>query len=129
MHPQVPVQNCNRQADLWEHTSQSCKFAVTTRTHLVMCALSVPSFRVWVCVHPRRTARIVPSLGVWVCVHPRRTARIVPSLGVWVCVHPRGMLFDYLFIMGRICVIFGQHTVCPFINKVIKFQHDCLNSN
>ena len=31
--------------------------------------------------------------------------------------------------MGRNCVIFGQHTVSPFINKVTKFQHDCLNSN
>ena len=39
------------------------------------------------------------------------------------------LLFDYLFIMGRNGVIFGQHTVSPFINKVIKFQHDCLNSN
>ena len=62
--------------------------------------------RVWVALHPRRTARKVPSLGVWVGSHPRRTETL------W---------FIYIKVHKHKETKFSEHMVCCFVDKVMKF--------
>ena len=62
--------------------------------------------RVWVAIHPRRTARKVPSLWVWVGSHPRRTETL------W---------FIYIKVHKHKETKFSEHMVCCFVDKVMKF--------
>ena len=62
--------------------------------------------RVWVALHPRRTARKVPSLWVWVGSHPRRTETL------W---------FIYIKVYKHKETKFSEHMVCCFVDKVMKF--------
>ena len=62
--------------------------------------------RVWVVIHPRRTARKVRSLWVWVGSHPRRTETL------W---------FIYIKVYKHKETKFSEYVVCCFVDKVMKF--------
>ena len=62
--------------------------------------------RVWVALHPQRTARKVRSLWVWVGSHPRRTETL------W---------FIYIKVYKHKETKFSEHMVCCFVDKVMKF--------
>ena len=62
--------------------------------------------RVWVVIHPRRTARKVRSLWVWVGSHPRRTETL------W---------FIYIKVYEHKETKFSEYMVCCFVHKVMKF--------
>ena len=62
--------------------------------------------RVWVAIHPRRTARKVRSLWLWVGSHPRRTETL---------------LFIYRYVYKHRETKFNEHMVYCFVDKVMKF--------
>ena len=62
--------------------------------------------RVWVAIHPRRTARKVRSLWVWVGSHPRRTETL---------------LFIYRYVYKHRETKFNEHMAYCFVDKVMKF--------
>ena len=62
--------------------------------------------RVWVAIHPRRTACKVRSLWVWVGSHPRRTETL---------------LLIYRYVYKHRETKFNEHMVYCFVDKVMKF--------
>ena len=73
------------------------------RAHMLQ---RVSLIRVWVAIHPRRTARKVRSLWVWVGSHPRRTETV---------------LFIYRYVYKHRETKFNEHMVYCFVDKVMKF--------
>ena len=71
-----------------------------------------------------RTCCSVALIRVWVAIHPRRTARKVRSLWVWVGSHPRRtetLLFIYRYVYKHRETKFNEHMVYCFADKVMKF--------
>ena len=78
----------------------------------------------WRAVDPAHMLQRGSLIRVWVVIHPRRTARKVPSLWVWVGSHPRRtetLWFIYIKVHKHKETKFSEHMVCCFVDKVMKF--------
>ena len=98
-HPYLFHRGLNK-AWVWSHPQcTACKETV------------LPRDKVWVTPHPGQTACKVFSPTVWVCSHPRRTAR-----------HSTTLLFIYFFIYQQKHTLFGEHMERSLIDNVMKFH-------
>ena len=78
----------------------------------------------WRAVDPAHMLQRGSLIRVWVDIHPRRTARKVRSLWVWVGSHPRRpetLLFIYRYVYKHRETKFNEHMGYCFVDKVMKF--------
>ena len=78
----------------------------------------------WRAVDRAHMLQPVSLIRVWVVIHPQRTARKVRSLWVWVGSHPRRtetLLFIYRYVYKHRETKFNEHMVYCFADKVMKF--------